>query len=91
MAETIRLPNEVRRGKAIQDGYSKGWRLVEPDGKQAFKADLIRTFSYGRYRFAILKVRSSGRQAALRAVATRKQRLESGTTVNGHGHPPRGG
>ncbi len=41
MAQRILLPPEARRGTKMSSG--KGWRLVTPNKKRAFKAALLTT------------------------------------------------
>ena len=50
----ITLPPEARRGAAMRTG--KGWRLVSPGRRVAFKAALIKNLKIGGEWVAIFRV-----------------------------------
>ena len=54
MAEHIKLPPVARRGAQMK--IRKGWRLVTPDRRRAFKAALVGKFNSMRGRFAIFRI-----------------------------------
>jgi hypothetical protein len=54
MAERIELPPEANRGVRIKEG--KGYRLVTPDQKRAFKVAVVGKFESMKGRFLVLRV-----------------------------------
>ena len=59
MAEWIKLPQYVQRGKKMRTG--KGWRLVS-QYETGFKASLVLTFKSGNDRVAIFRLREKKSQ-----------------------------
>ncbi len=54
MAERIQLPPEAQRGAQMK--IRKGWRLVTPDKRRAFKGALVGKFNSMKGRFAIFRI-----------------------------------
>lgn len=50
----IQLPPVARRGTQVPTG--KGWRLVTPSRRKAFKASLLKTLKVGGERLGIFRV-----------------------------------